>query len=568
MKITNNVFISILSGILLTASTQLMAATVENTFFDAADIPNCDITNENKICAKPIIETVHSRTYQVPLNKSKRIRFKKMKGQVVIKVGNPTIAKLTRLPSNRILVQGMRMGTTNIYVSAGNKQIAEVINIEVTHDLETLKQKLHELLPFENINVRSLQHNIVLSGQVSGLDKMQWALDIAESYLPLAKAKQEIENKQPSPATTINIDNKESKKEDGPHVINMLGISGAHQVMLEVKVAEIDRTIAKGLNIQFNQFKPGSNFGFGSLNGGGSFNHIVSDADAFSNTFSALGQGGGIVGPIASLFSQNEHSIDAAGIFLRALTGDFIFNLTVDAAKDQDLAKILAEPVLTTLSGQEAKFISGGEFPVPVPQTSGVGGGTITIVFKEFGIGLRFLPVVLDTGRINLNMHVSVSELSDDAAVVTQIGTENIAFVIPSLTKREASSTLELADGQTMSIAGLINDTLRENVNKFPGLGDIPVLGALFRSEEFLKQQTELVIFVTPRLAKPVLQQDIVLPTDSFIEPDDLDFYLFGKLEARDARDKVMLNQLIPANTVSGGLNGEFGHELTNEEIQ
>ncbi|MEE9412923.1 MAG: type II and III secretion system protein family protein [Methylococcales bacterium] len=565
--ITNKIQITMLSALLITVSNPLSAATLENDF--NSDYPQyCGVTGENKICEKPIIDTVKTRTYQVPLNKSKRLRFKRMNGQAVIKVGNPKIAKLDRLPSNKILIQGISLGTTNIYVSGGNGQIAEVINIEVTHDLETLKYKLHELLPFENIDVRSLQHNIVLSGQVSGLDKMQWALDIAESYLPLAKAKQESKDQQQSAPTTINIDKTDSKKEDGPHVINMLGISGAHQVMLEVKVAEIDRTIAKGLNIQFNQFKPGSNFGFGALNGGGTFNHLLTDADAFSNTFSALGQGGGIVGPIASLFSQNEHSIDAAGIFLSAITGDFIFNLTVDAAKNQALAKILAEPVLTTLSGQEAKFISGGEFPVPVPQTSGNNGGTITIIFKEFGISLRFLPVVLDTGRINLNMHVSVSELSDDAAVATEIGGREIAFVIPSLTKREASSTLELADGQTMSIAGLISDTVRENVDKFPGLGDIPVLGALFRSEEFLKKQTELVIFVTPRLAKPVLQQDIVLPTDTFIEPDDLDFYLFGKLEARDAAEKVMLDRLIPTNTGSGGLDGQFGHELLNEEIQ
>lgn len=526
---------------------------------------------DNKIYANPVKNKVRTSTYLVPLNKSRRLRFKRMKGTSVVKVGNPKIAKLDKLPSNEILVQGIALGTTNVYISAGNGDIAEVINIEVTHDLETLKFKLHELLPSEQIDVYSLQKNIVLRGQVSGLDKMQAAVDIAESYLP--SKKDSIQNQPPGSPTTITISNNDKdkkSKEDDPKIINMLGISGEHQVMLEVKVAEIDRSLARGLEIQFNQFKPGSTFGFGALNGGGSFNHIVTDADAFSNTFAALGQGGGIVGPIASLFSQNEHSIDAAGIFLSALTGDFIFNLTVDAAKNQDLAKILAEPTLTTLSGQEAKFISGGEFPIPVPQNSGVNGGTITIVFKEFGISLRFLPVVLDSGRINLNMHVSVSELSDDASVVTQIGTSDIAFVIPSLTKREASSTLELADGQTMSIAGLISDTLRENVDKFPGLGDIPVLGALFRSEQFLKQQSELVIFVTPKLAKPILQKDIILPTDSFVEPDDMDFYLFGSLESRNAAQKVNLDHILaPDTTGSTGMEGEFGHELLiNGEIQ
>ena len=568
--IKTKILITVISGMLVTTSSQLMAAVMRD-HLKLAHPEHCGLTNENKICAQPIINKVRSSTYLVPLNKSRRLRFKRLNGTSVVKVGNPKIAKLDKLPSNEIIVQGIALGTTNIYVSAGNGQIAEVINIEVTHDLETLKYKLHELLPSEQIDVYSLQHNIVLRGQVSGLDKMQSALDIAKSYLPKEEDKTTQQGNGGNQPTTINVGGKDNKKskEDGPQVINMLGVSGAHQVMLEVKIAEIDRRIARGLEIQFNQLKPGSNFAFGALNGGGTFNHIVTEADAFSQGVEVLSNAGGIAGPIRSLLSQDEHSIDAAGIFLSALTGDFIFNLTVDAAKDQDLAKILAEPTLTTLSGQEAKFISGGEFPIPVPQSSGANGGTITIVFKEFGISLRCLPVVLDTGRINLNMHVSVSELSDDAAVVTKIGTSDIAFVIPSLTKREASSTLELADGQTMSIAGLISESVRENVNKFPGLGDIPVLGALFRSEMFLKEQSELVIFVTPKLAKPVLQKDIILPTDSFVEPDDLDFYLFGKMEARDAGEKVGLDHLLNPNAGLGGMDGDFGHQLLlNEEIQ
>jgi pilus assembly protein CpaC len=238
-----------------------------------------------------------------------------------------------------------------------------------------------------------------------------------------------------------------------------------------------------------------------------------------------------------------------------------MFNLTIDAANDQQLAKILAQPTLTTLSGQPATFISGGEFPIPVPQTTGSGSGTITIQFKEFGIGLKFVPVVLDSGRINLNMNVSVSELSQDAAVIAQAGNTNTQFAIPSLTKREASSTLELADGQTMSIAGLISDKLRENVNKFPGLGDIPGLGALFRSSKFQNDQSELVIFVTPRLAKPVLAQNAQLPTDSFVKPDDVDFYVLGRTESRKTRNRWVKNDASPMGN-KGGLDGEYGQQL------
>lgn len=521
--------------------------------------------------ARPSIYGVEPLNIQVPLNHSKRFRLPR---EILnVSQSNPTIADVTIFPDNRsVLFEGKGLGTSNVNVEYGNREV-QVINVEVTHDLDTLKIKLHELLPDENIEVHSSQSSIVLSGQVSGLDKMQAALDIARSFLPYststAGGAATTANLPPtiggsgaaSSGSTSNAPNKNS----GAQIINMLSVSGAQQVMLEVKVAEIDRRVAKGLNIQFNALHPSSEVAFGALNGGGTFSPIVTNADAFSTGYQVLSNVGGIAGPIRSLLSQNPHSIDAGGLFLSALSGEFIFNLTVDAAKDQDLAKILAEPTLTTLSGQEAKFISGGEFPIPVPQTSGTGNGTITIVFKEFGISLRFLPVVLDTGRINLNMNVSVSELSKDAAIATDIAGSDLKFTIPSLTKREASSTLELADGQTMSIAGLISDSVRENVNKFPGLGDIPVLGALFRNERFLKQQTELVIFMTPKLAKPVLAGNIVLPTDSFVEPDDSDFYIFGKLEARNADKKVKLKNIATPNSSRGGMDGQFGHQLSEE---
>ena len=171
------------------------------------------------------------------------------------------------------------------------------------------------------------------------------------------------------------------------------------------------------------------------------------------------------------------------------------------------------------------------------------------------------MPVVLDSGRINLNLHVSVSELSTDASVIAQVGNTSTQYAIPSLTKREASTTLELADGQTMSIAGLISEKLRENINKFPGLGDIPGLGALFRSSDFLKDTTELVIFVTPRLAQPVLAKNVQFPTDSFVEPDNVDFYVLGRTESRKARSQLVNKQ---GNRVGndGGLDGEFGQQI------
>jgi pilus assembly protein CpaC len=206
----------------------------------------------------------------------------------------------------------------------------------------------------------------------------------------------------------------------------------------------------------------------------------------------------------------------------------------LDIAKQNGLAKILAEPTLTALTGQEAQFLSGGSFPIPVGDNDG-----IKVDYKDFGVKLLFVPVILDDGRINLKLNISVSELlptnSLIVAPITTSGVANSVFAIPALSERRALSTVELSDGQTIGIAGLINESMRESIDKFPWLGDIPVLGQLFRSQAFQKGETELVILVTPKLAKPLKPSDIKLPTDSVVEPSDAEFYILGRMEGRSA---------------------------------
>jgi len=518
----------------------------------------------------PVTSTEKQFTYYVPLHKSRIIS---LNGKVKkISKGNPKIANILLFPPNQLFLQGLKLGTTNTMVWDARNKINHIINIEVTHDLESLKAKLYELLPSEEIHVRSVQKNIVLSGEVSGLDVMQAAIDIAQSFLGSSSSKELKGGAQghQNQSESSGNKNEEKSKGDVPHIINLMSVGGAQQVMLEVTIAEIDRKIFRGLDINFNTLRPSSQIAFGALNGGGSFSPIRSLAPNSSLPFEqldsifpadTLSNTGGIAGPLRQLFLPNSHSVDAAGVFLSAVSGSFIFNLTIDAAKNQQLAKILAEPVLTTLSGQEAKFISGGEFPIPVASGRD---DAITVVFKEFGISMKFIPVVLDSGRINLNMNVGVSELSEDAAVFADTGLTSTRFSIPSLTKREASTTLELGDGQTMSIAGLISEKIRSNVDKFPGLGDIPVLGTLFRSESFLKDRTELIFFVTPHLAKPILAEDIKLPTDSFVEPDDMDFYILGRLDSRHAKS-ILEDNTFNLNDSKGGLEGQFGHQLIEE---
>jgi pilus assembly protein CpaC len=232
-------------------------------------------------------------------------------------------------------------------------------------------------------------------------------------------------------------------------------------------------------------------------------------------------------GPAIAEFAPNPMTIQNQGLFASFVSGSTLFNLAIDAATEHGAAKILAEPTLTTLSGQEAHFLSGGEFPIPVPNgLAGVG-----IVYKEYGVGLNFTPVILMDGHINLKIAVAVSELSDANSVgISQAGVSS-TFVVPSVTKRSASTMVELGDGQTIGIAGLVNESMRDIVTKFPGLGSIPILGALFRSQDYQKGQTELVILVTPHLAKPLPPGVAPLPTDGFVEPNDVDFFLFGRTE-------------------------------------
>lgn len=443
---------------------------------------------------------------KVALNKSHVLEFPERIKRVSI--GNPKIADIVVVRSRQIYVVGQSLGSTNVVLWGENNQVQGTLNVEVTRDLEVLKANLHDLLPNESIQVRSSYGTIVLSGQVSNASDMDAALRLAKSY-----------------QTSL------SGEDDASEVLNLMQVGGAQQVMLDVKVAEVSRTLVKRLNIDFSAFDAGSPWQIGAFGG--------------SNI---------------SNFSQAIDSVDDAGIFASYSNGDFVFDSVIDAARNEGLAQILAEPNLTTLTGEKADFLAGGEFPIPVPS----GDDQTTVEFKEFGVGLSFLPVVLDSGTINLEVDVAVSDLSNETSVSVGAGSNTSQrFSIPGLTKRSASSTVELKSGQTIAIAGMINENLREQVNEFPGLADLPIIGQLFRSQSFRKNQTELVIFVTPRLAKATDPEDRRLPTDDFVEPSDAEFYLLGRISHRRANrdaDEDGPAARLPSN--KGGTEGQFGHDL------
>jgi pilus assembly protein CpaC len=301
-------------------------------------------------------------------------------------------------------------------------------------------------------------------------------------------------------------------------VNNLVEVGGIHQVMLEVRVAEMSKSTARQLGINY-AWQNGDDFGVSLL---GDLANVVKPNDA------VLGGGG-----LGFEFSP------AVNALFRFSSGNNTWTGFVDALKEDGLVKIMAEPTLISLSGQPASFLAGGEFPVPVPQ----GLGTVAIEYKPFGVGLTFTPTVLNEGRIGIEVAPEVSELDFSTAVAFS------GFIVPGLSTRRASTVVELGDGQSFAIAGLLKETIRDNIQKFPFLGDIPVIGALFRSKSFQKNETELVILVTPHLVKPVNQEDQPLPTDFYVEPNDIEYYLFSAMEGRSQA---------PAN--APGLDGEFGH--------
>jgi len=470
----------------------------------------------------------YNKRVEVAINKSTVLQLNTPVKR--ISIGNPAIADILVLRGSQVYVLGKGLGSTNVVLWDKSDNVISNLDVEVTHDLAGLKAQLYELMPGEEVNVYSSQKSIVLNGLVSSVTKMDAVLRIAESFT----------------GTRLSTKEKKGGASTGG-VINLMQVGGAQQVMLEVKVSEVSRSILEQFGIKFDAINAGSN-GIGGIIGRGAT--LGGGAAPIFTTPAA-------VGPAVTSVLSDSASI-SRGIFGAFLDGDMLYNFILNAAKQDGIAKVLAEPTLTTLSGQPASFLSGGEFPVPVPGQN----GQVTIEYKDFGIELGFLPVVLDARQINLKLNVSVSELTTDQAVAVDVSNASSNIFVPALRKRSASSTVELADGQTIAIAGLISENTKERVNKIPGLGDIPILGALFRSKEFVKGQSELVILVTPHLAKPIDEKDVRMPTDRIVDPDRWGFYLMGGLTGIADPDR--------SSTVvaEGSASGKYGHQVNVDDDQ
>ena len=428
---------------------------------------------------------------------------------VVIKrasLANPDVADTVVLSPTQIYVTGKTTGVTNLTLWNEGGKMMGMYDVVVAPDLTRLKENLHKTLPDERgILVISDHDHITLSGTASNAGNLTRALSMAEAYAP--------------------------KK-----VVNAMQVGGVQQVMLEVRVAEMNRELIKRLGINFSAIGP-NEFGVSLLGG-------LTSLTSFTNP--GVGGGAATVTTAVSQAIQGVFGFD---------TGSLSWTGFIDALKEQNLVKILAKPTLVALNGQEAAFLAGGEFPIPVPQTFGL----VTIQFKKFGVGLVFTPNIMNSKHISLNVAPEVSELDFANAIRTQ------GFTVPAITTRRASTTVELADGQSFAIGGLMRDNVRESVKKVPFLGEIPILGALFRSSSFQKNESELLIIVTPHLVKPLDMTAQTLPTDYYVEPNDFEFYFMGFPEKSGFGGKV--GQKSPAaeelsNRVAklSAMEGQVGH--------
>lgn len=436
-----------------------------------------------------------------------------------ISLGNPAVADVTLISPQELYVLGKAYGTSNMIVwrKGGG---ATAIDIHVSINAAHISRKLQELMPEEKgIKVTAAASSVILSGEVSSAVKARYAEDIADAYV--REANKGVAAGAPAAsnvpgATAVSVSSGGSGAKDrasvaGAKVVNLLRVAEAQQVMLEVTIAEVSKTLVDKLGASFSASGRNGNWAFG----------LVSNL---------LGTGAGVLSAIKNTNGSG---------------------FSIDAEKGDGLIKVLAEPNIVAISGQEASFLAGGKIFIPVSRDNSVtGGSTITLAEKEFGVGLKFTPTVLEGGRINLKVAPEVSEVSQTGTPFATVGGQTA--VLPSFTTRKVQTTVQLMDGQSLAIAGLIKNNLKEAVNRIPALGEVPVVGALFRSSEFQGDRSELLFVITPRLVKP-LDQNYILPTDSFVPPSRGEFLLGNKLEGT-GHSEVPVDQRNAPAPQPGGL--------------
>jgi len=415
-------------------------------------------------------------------------------------IADPKIADILPLNAHSVYVVGKGMGTTALTVYGAGKRVLYSSDVIVSADIDGFKARLHEILPDEtHISVSPANQSIVLSGTVSSPSMLQQVTTLADTYNP-------------------------------GKVVNMLSVQGTQQVMLSVRFVEMERSAAKDLRINVQQTPTINTNPVVTIQTGDT---LVNAATTALNTFGT-----------ASLM-WNLGGGDLTVLF--------------DALETKGLIKTLAEPTLVTMSGDTANFLAGGEFPIPISQSSNTGTGdtlpTITVEFKSFGISLAFTPTILQDGLINLVVNPEVSSIDPTTSVKLGL------IEVPGIKVRRAHTTVELRDGESFTIAGLLSDTYQNNIRQYPFIGDLPIIGSLFRSTGYQHDQTELVILVTPHLVTP-RRAYAATPADMFVPPSDFELFLFGSQRGKASSLKPEDRALMSLDPSKGGVDGPYGHVL------
>ncbi|QLA17091.1 type II and III secretion system protein family protein [Desulfolutivibrio sulfoxidireducens] len=463
---------------------------------------------------------------EVPIGKS--VIYTSTRGDIGrVSVANPDIANFVMLSARQVYINGLAAGVTALTVWDRGDKLLDVYDVDVAPDVTRVKRMLHDIMPEETgLQVMASQDSITLSGSVQNSENLKKAVSLAEIHV--------------------------SKPEK---VVNLVKVGGVHQVMLEVRVAEMSRDIANHMGININAVSQGD-FIYTLLGGLSSIDSSMMDIINPQNEYFYMqdDDGNTVFPPVTAKTSIFQPRQEQATATVNSATGVFRYNTNygqannvtwtgvVDVLKQNGLAKILAEPTLVCLDGQKAYFNAGGQIPYAISSAFNQG-----IEWKDYGVKLEFHPVVISDNRINLKLDQEVSEIDD--SISTSAG--------PALLSRRASTVVELADGQSFAIAGMLKQISSESMDKFPGLGDIPILGSLFKSSEYQNRESELVIIITVHLAKPLDKSAIRLPTDDYTPPDDLEFFLNISPENVAAKADTR-----PKTAPASGLDGQFGAAL------
>ena len=455
------------------------------------------------------VQTVQHMVLTV--HKSRTLRIERPFVKAI--VAAPDIADVLPISNQTIYIQAKKIGTTNISLFDDNARIVGIIDLEVNVDTANLQQKIRASTGSSGIRVTAIGGQVILSGLATDAVTADRAVSVAKGLAP-----------------------------EG--VVNAMQVAPSQQVMLEVRFLEVTRTAGRDLGVNWIAATPGPNGvqrGVTTGRNSSSVSNIPNNATGIpiiSTSGTLLNATSGPFGTVlANVLSRNGTTIDAV----------------VTALEQKGLVRRLAEPNLIALSGDTARFLAGGEFPVPIASTTQGGFPVPTIEFKKFGVELAFVPTVLSRGVINLRVEPSVSEL-DFTNAVTISGT-----TIPALTRRDARTTVELRDGQSFAIAGLLQTRNTKNLEQVPWIGSVPVLGALFRSSAYQQDETDLVIIVTPRLIGPAVPgQRLASPLDSRLPGNDVDFFLNGQPDVR--------KQYTDYVTAGGELKGPYGHIIVPED--